>query len=583
MRRIIIVKFNFVFIYLVLTIINPVFAANINIELSVDLSDEDKQNIIDNLSLYQYKESPFANKDYVESLISRGKTEIQTMLQTFGYFKSEVSVSSERQDDNLLVKYSINLGPPVIVNEVTLQISGEGNKDPELTAWIKDFPLKKGDVLSQLKYEDAKKNILQLLRDRGYFSSKLNAHKIAVDLKTFSADITLEIDSGARYVFGATSFIQNDYDEGYLNRFLNYKEGDYYDAKVIEELQKRLISSQEFLSVEINPEITAARDLHVPIKIRLLPQKKWRFSFGAGYDSDLGVQGSASVSQRRFTRRGHQAGAETTLSRLKKQVQVHYQIPAKRPWSDYYSIAYDFTEEDTEDTSRYTNSVISKFVRVLDSVHNIFSLSYDNEVYVIGKTPSQRSQVFVPSFAIQYLPLENAILKNLNLELYTEIRGASTNLASDVDFTQTISNGKFNYRFLNRWRVVSRLDVAFTDIADFDKLPVSYRFFAGGDYSVRGYKYNSLSPTDDQGNYIGGRNLLVGSVELRYRFLPQWDTAIFYDIGNAYDIGKIDLKAGAGIGIGWIYTLFSIRVYAANALDLPDRPWRFSILLGTAL
>lgn len=571
--------------YAFLTMINPVFAAkaNIDIELLADLPSEDKQDIIDNLSLNQYKESPFANKDYVDTLMHKGINEIQTMLQAFGYFKSNVTVSSTKHGDKLLVKYNLDLGPPVIVSAVNIQLAGAGKNDKELDTWLKNFPLKKGDVLLQLKYEAAKKDILQLLRSRGYFSSKLDAHEIAVNLNTMSADITMNIDTGPRYKFGKTSFIQKDYDEGYLHRFLNYKQGDYFDATVIADLQKRLIKSQEFLSVEINPEISSASDLEVPITIRLIPRKKWQFSFGGGYDSSSGPEVTALVNQRRFTRRGHQAGAQTSLSRLKKQVQVYYQIPAKRPWSDNYNIAYDFTEEDTEDTSRYTNSVIAKYTRVFSSIQNIYSVTYDNERYVIGNELSDRAQVVVPSFAIQYTPLDSAILNNLRLDLYTELRGANTNLASDVDFTQTVSHGNLNYRFLNRWRVVSRFNVAFTDIADFEKLPVSYRFFAGGDYSVRGYKYNSLSPEDSQGNHVGGRNLLVGSVELRYRFLPQWDTAIFYDVGNAYNTGNIDLKVGTGVGVGWIYSLLSVRLYAANAISLPDRPWRFSIILGAAL
>ncbi len=49
--------------------------------------------------------------------------------------------------------------------------------------------------------------------------------------------------------------------------------------------------------------------------------------------------------------------------------------------------------------------------------------------------------------------------------------------------------------------------------SDFDKVPPTWRFFAGGDRSVRGYDYQSLGPLDDEGKAIGGRKLLTGSIE----------------------------------------------------------------------
>ena len=39
---------------------------------------------------------------------------------------------------------------------------------------------------------------------------------------------------------------------------------------------------------------------------------------------------------------------------------------------------------------------------------------------------------------------------------------------------------------------------------NFDKVPPDLRFFAGGDRSIRGYKYKSISPKDDDGKLIQG-------------------------------------------------------------------------------
>jgi translocation and assembly module TamA len=450
--------------------------------------------------------------------------------------------------------------------------------------WVHAYPLSKGEVLSHSEYEQAKKNLLQLLRDRGYFAFELQTHKVAVDLDTLKANITLSLDTGPRYYFGETYYIQENYDLGYLNRFLSYQKGDVFHADQLAELHKRLLKSQEFLSIEINPEIANAdENLQVPITIRLIPRKKWRFSLGVGYGTDVGLEASGSVNQRRFTRRGHQAGADTSLSEIKQEAAVNYTIPATNPWSDYYNVRYGFTHELTDDTERYTNALTVKAVYELKVLRNIVSLSFEDEQFLVGDDSKTRSKLLVPSFATHYNPLEGAVLDRLNFDLYGEIRGAGEKMVSDVSFTQFISRGNLKYSLTNHWTAVSRFNVGFTDIADFNKLPVSYRFFAGGDYSVRGYDYNSLAPVDENGNRVGGRNLLVGSVELQYRFLKNWDIATFYDIGNAYNIGNTDLKQGAGVGLGWHYSLLSVRVYAANAMDISDRPWKFHLLIGADL
>ncbi len=585
MQKIIIFHKPFIVVIAWLLIfIKPVIAATVTIDLDVNLSEEEKQTIKENLSLYQYRESPFLDESYVDNLKVKGTNELQTMLQTYGYYKPQISVLSTQQNDNFTVKYTVELGPPIKVDNVDIKIEGDGEWDSEVIHWVQSYPLKTGDTLSHSKYEEAKKELLQLLRDRGYFNAKLQAHKIEVNLDALTSNITLNVSTGPRYYFGETFYIQENYDLGYLNRFLPYKRGDLFHADILAELYKRLLKSQEFSSVEINPEISnASDDLQVPITVRLTPRKKWRFSLGLGYGTDVGIQASGAVNQRRFTRRGHQTGADTIISETKQEAAVNYTIPATNPWSDFYNIRYGFTHELTDDTERYTNDLTVKAIYELNVLRNIVSLSFEDEQFLVGTDSKTRSKLLVPSFATHYNPLEGSVLDRLKFDIYGEILGSGEKLVSDVSFTQLIARGNLKYKLSQHWTAMSRFNIGLTDIADFNKLPVSYRFFTGGDYSVRGYDYNSLSPLDENGKRAGGRNLLVGSIELQYRFLKHWDVATFYDIGNAFNIGNTDLKQGAGIGFGWIYSLLSIRVYAANALDISDRPWKFHLLIGADL
>ncbi len=118
---------------------------------------------------------------------------------------------------------------------------------------------------------------------------------------------------------------------------------------------------------------------------------------------------------------------------------------------------------------------------------------------------------------------------------------------------------------------------------DFDNLPATLRFYAGGDQSVRGYAYNSLGPLDSLGNVTGGKYLLVGSVEYEHSLSDKWSAATFYDIGNAYNSSSSNFKEGAGVGLRWKSPIGPVRLDVAWPLSLEDRHWRFHLIVGPDL
>ena len=117
-----------------------------------------------------------------------------------------------------------------------------------------------------------------------------------------------------------------------------------------------------------------------------------------------------------------------------------------------------------------------------------------------------------------------------------------------------------------------------------EQLPTSLRFFAGGDASVRGYAYNSIGPTDEEGVVIGGKNLLVGSLEYEHRVWDGWSLAAFVDSGDAFDGASPELKTGAGVGLRWRSPVGPVRIDLASGLDRPPGDaFRFSFSIGPEL
>ena len=82
--------------------------------------------------------------------------------------------------------------------------------------------------------------------------------------------------------------------------------------------------------------------------------------------------------------------------------------------------------------------------------------------------------------------------------------------------------------------------------SDSDGLPFLKNFFAGGIRTVRGYKYNSLGPEDDNREQVGGNVLLTGTAALQFpmpgvKETDQARLSLFSDAGQVYaDSAKLE-------------------------------------------
>ena len=163
------------------------------------------------------------------------------------------------------------------------------------------------------------------------------------------------------------------------------------------------------------------------------------------------------------------------------------------------------------------------------------------------------------------------------------IRGAVETFLSDISFVQASVNAKFIRSFWENGRILVRGDLGITETSEFDRLPTSLRYFAGGDNSIRGFGYEDLGPRDEDGDVIGGKYLAVASVEYEHRIKEKWSVAGFVDAGNAFNSFSGDIEYGSGFGVRWLSPVGLIRVDLAMGLSEPDHPVRLHIVIGPDL
>jgi outer membrane protein assembly factor BamA len=83
-----------------------------------------------------------------------------------------------------------------------------------------------------------------------------------------------------------------------------------------------------------------------------------------------------------------------------------------------------------------------------------------------------------------------------------------------------------------------------TSYGDSDRVPIYERFFAGGTYTIRGYKERDVGPQDISGDAVGGGSMVVGNAELTFSIVENLKGAFFIDAGNVWATPDSKPKGG---------------------------------------
>jgi len=506
---------------------------------------------------------------------SRGAQEqARKAAQALGYYQAQVDTevkppAKADQSPQLIIK--IDPGEPVRLRNVTVRIEGPAS---EMKAFrVPDSrALRPGEQLNHGLYEDAKRLIQNQASRYGFFSGHFTRQRLAVDPQAGVADIELVYQSGPRYRLGAVKFSgDTPLDEDLLQRMVSFKPGTPYDSELIAGLNNDLQSSGYFEGVRVDAAPTAAVGEDIPVDVRLETRKPRTMGLGLGFSTDVGPRGKANWTRHWVNPQGHSYGWETELSAPRQNVGLWYDVPLDPPLTDKLRFAGGYQNEEIAGTD-----TLSKLLTVGPEWHSklpsgwqrVISLKYQREEYRLGDD-SGLSNLLMPGVSFSYLRSDNRIDPHNGYRLQFDTQVAKEGLMSDTNLLhgnvllKGLTTLGHNHRFLGRVQFGGSATNGYKN-----NIPPSLRFFAGGDQSVRGYDYQTLSPKNSDGDRIGGRYLVAGSVEYQYSLAEKWRVATFIDQGNAFNTLELpSLKTGVGIGVRWVSPVGPLRLDLAKALD----------------
>jgi translocation and assembly module TamA len=538
------------------------------------------ENVMARLSIYLQKKSERLKPITVRRLHRQAEKDIRSALAPFGYYNPNVNSSLKKDGESFLAEYTIDKGPPVIVQEVMLRVTGQGRNNAQLLQAIAMFPVKVGDILEQDSYEQGKKKLVYLALSEGFLDAAFTDRALRINPGANSAVVQLVFDSGRQYLFGSTTAVQKVLDEDLLNRYLPYASGDPYNPAKLFELQSILYRTDYFSRVVVRGQTDQVEDFHVPVDIDLTaPEHLNKYTLGLGYATDTGIRGKADWSNRLYNSRGHKISAGLQLSELENIVSLRYDIPRSDPRYNkmVYILGYQDKEWDDTTTQLLTAAATHEYSGPRFSLGG--GLELRDEVYDVGNT-SGSATLLLPSVKAGMVFADDVLYTKRGLQASVAFLGGVKGLISDVNFLQAVVNGKAIISPLEAWRVIGRGSLGATFVDSIDSLPPSLRFYTGGDNTIRGYSYKSLGTKDSSGAVIGGRYLVVGSVELERVVSEDWSLATFWDVGTATDDLSLDFIEGVGAGVRFRLPFGQIRLDLASGMSEGGSPVRIHLTVG---
>jgi len=491
--------------------------------------------------------------------------------QALGYYQPHIESEVKNGKSPTLV-LNIDPGEPVHLRNVTIRVDGPAASLKSFRVPKSDL-LKSGAVLNHGHYEDAKRLIQNQASRFGFFSGRFTSQKLLVDPRAGVADIELIYDSGPRYALGKVSFTgDTPFDEDLLQRMVPFKSGAPYDSELIAELNQALQTSGYFDAVRVDAAPTAAANDVIPVAVKLDTRKPRTMGLGLGFSTDVGPRAKANWTRHWVNAQGHSYGWEAEVSAPRQNVGLWYDVPLDPPLTDKLRFAGGYQNEELANTDS-----LSKLLTVGPEWHSklpsgwqrVISLKWQREEYRLGDD-SGLSTLLMPGISYSYLRSDNRIDPHNGYRLQFESKVAKQGLGSDNNVVYGTALVKGITTVWDNHRFLARAQLGGSATNGYRTIPPSLRFFAGGDQSVRGYDYQSLSPENSAGERVGGRYMVAGSVEYQYSIAEKWRIATFVDQGNSFNTLDLpSLKTGVGVGVRWVSPVGPIRLDLAHALDDP--------------
>ena len=514
---------------------------------------------------------------------------IRNKYLTAGYLDAEVSDPFLRVDfDNYKAKlrYHIHEGKPYTVKDVSVKLLEPVIDEKEL---LEDLKLQPGKTFNVEKMRKDMEKIRIKVADKGYAFARIvpDFHK---DEKTHTVSIRYLVNPGKKVHIRDVIISGNQRTlDRVIRRDVYLAPGDTFSYTDYKDSLNALKRTGFFEDVQIEQRRVSEDEMDLLVKVKEMPTGN--IMIGGGYSSYEGFLFNAGINDRNIFGSGINGSFSVDLS--SKSLRFNLGIYNPRVFDSEYSLgvnAYNtrFESYDYTQTRRGASVTVGhRFTRHLSGAityayesNKLSDVDYDSIYFQDGRyTKSSLTPVITFDNTDDYYLPRSGVVASASVE-YAGVGG-------DEKFTKLYLKGAYYFGLEDYidYDLILRAKGKIGYIKDNGNLPVFEKFFLGGIRTVRGYQIASISPTDDQGRLIGGKDMFSTSLEASIPITDQKNMRLtfFVDYGGIGENSYTEItRAGSGVALEWISPMGPLQLIFAKPLnDKPgDRTSSFEFTIG---
>lgn len=517
-------------------------------------------------------------------LFRRLRPVLRDALGTRGYFSPVISrvpppANATGPNAHDLV-ITIDPGPQSVVTELEIEFDGAINQ-PQFaerrerlkTLWL----LGKGQTFDQAEWTASKDLLLRDLLSLDFAAATLSESSAQVDPETHSVALRVVYDSGPVFTFGALQIEGlKKYRPDLVERYNTIEPGDRYEQEKLLALLSDLQNTSYFSGVDVKVDTDDRTPERVPIQVSVQESDSKRLGLGAGYSSNTGFRTEASYQ---FNNVWDKAYTLSTGARLEQKRQSAYADlffpPSRRGVVDSVGIAADHQMLSNLDINRNAVGAIREYKFGINEVR--LGLNYQQEERKSLGVNFGATQALVSSASWTHNRVDDRLNPSNGYIAYGQVAAASEQIASDQDFVRLYGRIQRFWTPSSKNLFTARFEAGTVAASARRDIPQDYLFRAGGTNSLRGFEFLDVGVID-QGVLVGGRRLVIGSLEYTRWLKGNVGAAVFADVGDVADNwGQIDLEKAVGMGLRYKTPAGPIALDVAKAVNQPRVRIHFSL------
>ncbi len=413
---------------------------------------------------------------------------------------------------------------------------------------------------------------------KGHIDARVAARKTP-NIETGTMDLSYRIEEGNKSYIEKVEIRGNTKSKDkVIRRELSVFPGEVFDMTEVKRSKKRLEGLSYFDEqggVETTNEPTEVPDRRNLI-LTVQEKSTGRLSLGAGFssvDSVLGFvelfEGNADLAKAPTFKGGGQKYRLKVAFGARRQ---DYEISFIEPWFldrklrfsvDLYHRELKYVSLNDLYDERRTGARLG-LERALGSENLIGGMSYTIEnVGIVNVDRARASQIIKDEegnrlvskvgLSLVYDTRDNYLLptKGQKSGLYGEMAGGP--FGAETKFYKIEATSSWYFKGFAEGHILELIGrTGVVEGYDHQKVHIFDRWFLGGLYSMRGYRYRGVGPRDNTNEPIGGNTYWFASAEYSIPIIERLRFATFYDIGmvygEAYDWNVSNYNDNIGIG-----------------------------------